>query len=237
MYKESIGLIGGFGAYATLSFYKRILEVFSTGKEIDYPHIYMDNNFTMPSRTRALLYGDHWKQVAEMIADSVSNLCTMNADHIIMVCGTAHAFLDDIYQLVPEAYGRIINIISETGLWLNDKQISEVLVLAAEGTVKNEIYSRFIKNIHCIYPSDKDFANLRFCIESVKTDSFSEKAADTFICLVEKYKCRDVILGCTEFPILVKNLSSVPSYRQRILSYNFIDPLEITLQRLKEILK
>lgn len=49
MYSEKIGIIGGFGAYAGLDFYKRLLECFSTGNERDYPHVIMDNNFTMPS--------------------------------------------------------------------------------------------------------------------------------------------------------------------------------------------
>lgn len=44
MYKETIGLIGGFGAYATLNFYRRILEEFATDSERNYPHIIMDNN-------------------------------------------------------------------------------------------------------------------------------------------------------------------------------------------------
>ena len=33
MYKESIGIIGGFGAYATLNFYKRLLEEFASDSE------------------------------------------------------------------------------------------------------------------------------------------------------------------------------------------------------------
>ena len=48
MYREKVGIIGGFGAYATLNFYKRLLEEFASESERNYPHIIMDNNFTMP---------------------------------------------------------------------------------------------------------------------------------------------------------------------------------------------
>lgn len=57
MYRQSVGIIGGFGAYATLGFYRSILEAFASESERNYPHIYMDNDFTMPSRTKALLEG------------------------------------------------------------------------------------------------------------------------------------------------------------------------------------
>lgn len=59
MYREKVGIIGGFGAYATLNFYKRLLEEFASESERNYPHIIMDNNFTMPSRTRALCMVRH----------------------------------------------------------------------------------------------------------------------------------------------------------------------------------
>ena len=42
MYREKVGIIGGFGAYATLNFYKRLLEEFASESERNYPHIIMD---------------------------------------------------------------------------------------------------------------------------------------------------------------------------------------------------
>ena len=71
MYREKVGIIGGFGAYATLNFYKRLLEEFASESERNYPHIIMDNNFTMPSRTRALLYGEAYDEVVDGISDSI----------------------------------------------------------------------------------------------------------------------------------------------------------------------
>lgn len=75
MYDKKIGVIGGFGAYATLGFYRRILEEFASESERNYPHIIMDNNFTMPSRTRALLYGDDYELIVRSISNSLKNMC------------------------------------------------------------------------------------------------------------------------------------------------------------------
>lgn len=54
---KRIGIIGGFGAYATLDFYKRLLDSFEVTSERDYPDMIIDNVYSMPSRTRALLTG------------------------------------------------------------------------------------------------------------------------------------------------------------------------------------
>lgn len=52
---KCIGIIGGFGAYATLDFYGRLLDSFIVESERDYPNMIIDNVYSMPSRTRALL--------------------------------------------------------------------------------------------------------------------------------------------------------------------------------------
>lgn len=44
-----LGIIGGMGSYATLSFYKKVLDGFSAEKEWERPRIIIDNYYTLPS--------------------------------------------------------------------------------------------------------------------------------------------------------------------------------------------
>lgn len=86
MYNQSIGIIGGFGVYATLGFYRNLLEVFTADSERNYPHIYMANDFTMPSRTKALLEGGiEYDEIVCMTAASMKKLEALGADHLVMV--------------------------------------------------------------------------------------------------------------------------------------------------------
>lgn len=55
MYREKVGIIGGFGAYATLNFYKRLLEEFASESERNYPHIIMDNNFYHAKQDKGII--------------------------------------------------------------------------------------------------------------------------------------------------------------------------------------
>ena len=42
---KRVGIIGGFGAYATLDFYGRLLDSFAVESERDYPNMIIDNVF------------------------------------------------------------------------------------------------------------------------------------------------------------------------------------------------
>lgn len=236
MYRESVGILGGFGAYATLGFYRRMLEAFASDSERNYPHIYMDNDFTMPSRTRALLYGDDYEEVVKLIAASMRKMIGMDVDYIVMVCGTAHAFLPDVYQLVPEAREKVLHIIEILRDSLNTGAVSEVLVIAAEGALQKGLYPAYLKPVKCINPTEEYYDEIRFLIESVKQNMFEDNVYQRFIAFLNQFHCKDVVLGCTEFPVLVEAVKN-SRFEGQIKPYRFYDPLVLTIQRLKQILK
>lgn len=237
MYRETIGLIGGFGAYATLDFYRRFLEVFAADCERDYPHIYMDNNFTMPSRTKALLYGDDYSEVVEGIAESLKKMCNQNVDYIILVCGTAHAFLPDAFKIVPEAETKVVNLIKCLADYLNEHACEKALIIAAEGTLKQRVYEKSVySNIHLINPGENHYGQIREFIEAVKQNKITYETYQKWIKFIEIFGCRDIILGCTEFPVLIEKLRQWDS--ESLLDKNvYHDPLEIVLKYLKKTIK
>lgn len=240
MYKEKIGIIGGFGAYATLNFYKRILEVFASDSERNYPHIIMDNNFTMPSRTRALLYGDDYDEIVDEITNSIKMMMDQEVDKIILVCGTAHYFLKDVYKRLPESKEKIINIVEVLGEKLNEEKVKNVLVIAAEGTLKKEVYSEILKkyDVSCINPNPSFYDEIRYYIEAVKKNKIDYDTVNRFMNFIERFNMDNIVLGCTEFPILVKYISDFLQQDKEQLNkwnrFKFIDPLEIVIQKIKE---
>ncbi|MCM1297322.1 MAG: amino acid racemase [Muribaculaceae bacterium] len=236
MYRDSIGIVGGFGAYATLGFYQRILEEFASGSERDYPHIYMDNDFTMPSRTRALLYGEEYDTVVKMIADSMRKLDRLGADYIVMVCGTAHAFLPDVCRIVPEAGKKVVNIIEVLRKQLAAEKVSKALIIAAEGALKHSIYPQYLKEMECVSPPPDCYSEIRYFIESVKQNKPGMEVYRRFLDFLDAFGCRDVVLGCTEFPVLV-SLARQGGLASEMDKYRFWDPLEWTVRELKKRLK
>ena len=233
MYKNSIGIMGGFGAYAGLNFYKRLIDAFSDRTERDLPHILMDNDFTMPSRTKALLYGDDYEQIVEMMAQSIRKLCEAGADYIVMVCGTVHGFLKDVYEIYPEAETKIINIIEVLASSLSNEKIERVLIVGAEGALRRKVYEKYLTDIVCISPMEEDYSVLRFFIETVKQNRIDSVAIEKLINFLDKYNENNIVLGCTEFPVLVSKCKEIDSFKK----YRFWDPLEETIEELRRILE
>lgn len=236
MYREKLGIIGGFGAYATLNFYKTVLEVFQSESERNYPHIIMDNNFTMPSRTRALLYGEGYEEVVREIAKSMEHMIREEVNRIILVCGTAHYFLPEVYHIVPEAESRVMDIISLAGEKLQRMQEQRVLIIAAEGALKKELYSRRLGQygVECISPQQKYYEEIRFFIESVKTNKVDRETAERFLRFLKLFETKCVVLGCTEFPVLIERVREMGM--AGIEEYLFVDPLALAVEKLKQTL-
>ena len=72
--KQVIGIVGGMGSYATLNFFSRLLAYFPAEREWDRPRIIIDNYCTMPSRVRAIIYKEKYKEVYMALANSIKLL-------------------------------------------------------------------------------------------------------------------------------------------------------------------
>ena len=81
-YTETIGIVGGMGSYATLDFFRRILDAFPAEKEWDRPRIVIDNRCTMPSRVRAILYQEEKETIVKEMEDAVRGLLSLSLIHI-----------------------------------------------------------------------------------------------------------------------------------------------------------
>ena len=240
MYTETIGIVGGFGGFATLDFLRRLLETFATGYERDYPRIVMDNNFTMPSRTRSLLYDENYEEITYLIAKSIKNLISIGADKIVLPCGTSHWFLERVYQLAPEVQDKVVDIIQVTGEKLKSEEIHSCYVLAAEGSMKKKLFDKKLLDfgISVKSPVEQDWPTVRFFIEATKQNQITPSVKKQFEKFVLERVGKEqqdmnhplhVILGCTELPPLV-DVHSCSSIKWE-------DPLENVLKYLKQNLR
>ena len=93
MNKLTIGVLGGMGTYATIHLFQKYAHVFPAEKEWERPRIIIDNNCTMPSRVRAVLYNENWDELVTRMAESIRILIEAGAAQIILGCNTSHVFL------------------------------------------------------------------------------------------------------------------------------------------------
>ena len=71
----TIGIIGGMGSYATVDLFRRVIDAFPAEKEWERPRVLIDNRCTMPSRVRAILYGERKDELIAELCNSALYLC------------------------------------------------------------------------------------------------------------------------------------------------------------------
>ena len=223
-----IGLVGGMGSYATLDFFERYLNLFKADKEWDRPRIIIDNRCTMPSRVRAILYNENWDIIVDELTDSICLLVDAGCDKVILACNTSHVFLKDVFAKEPRLYPYVLNIIKICAEELMSKGVNEVSLIATEGTILSRIYQdTFVKyNIIVNVPTDETFSNLRYFIEAVKMNIYTDEMFNSFENFLLEQPGKSLILGCTEFPVIYSKIKE----RASLFSIQIIDPLESTLQ-------
>ena len=230
-----IGVLGGMGSYATLDVFRRFLEVFPAKKEWERPRIVIDNNCTMPSRVVAALYGTDREKLVVQLSSSVKSLIDAGCTHIFFACNTSHIFLDEVYKNVPNAKGKIYNIIELLAKDLADNEdiSNEFALVATEGTVETHIYQKIFENFNLkiIEPTKDKYEAMRKVIESVKQNNISHEYCLQFIELVKSFENKNVILGCTEFPVIYHK------FQREIdnLNIKIFDPIDSVLNCFKRL--
>lgn len=222
----SIGILGGMGTYATIKLFQQYAEMFPAKKEWERPRIIIDNNCTMPSRVRAVLYGEQREELVKRMTSSIELLLSADVNRIVLACNTSHLFLPDVYSVLPEAKERVVDIIDACVEELVNRKISAVYLMASEGTIVSKVYQKKLSEagIQCKTPSEREFSNLRLCIEAVKQNVYDSEVKNIFINYVNAND--NCILGCTELPVLYD------LYSDEITSKNIYNPLEIALNEI-----
>ena len=230
--KDFVVGVLGVATNATVNFFEQWAEVFPAEKEWDRPRIIIDNNCTMPSRVRALLYNENADLLVEQMTDSIKLLINVGCTKILIACNTAHVFLDSIYKKFPLAKNYIVDIIDTCAEHLQKQGVKKVFLMASEGTILSGIYQKKLiaKGIDCFVPPPEEFFMLRNFIEAVKQNNFTDEVKAQFIRFVQCNKADccggGVILGCTELPVMYNKCKA------ELGGINFYDPTIITLENL-----
>lgn len=225
-----IGIIGGMGSYATVDFFGRLVRAFPAEKEWERPRILVDNYCTMPSRVRAVLYSEKRDELVGDLRQATLNLMNAGANRIVLACNTAHCFLPDIINAIPQSKECFVNIIEECGKSLRKRGVSRVSLIASEGTIETKIYQKDLEpyGVMVNTPSNAQYTLLRDFIESIKQNKISDTVIEKFQMFIDNSETDTVILGCTELPVLLTEC-----FKNGYIPTKFIiDPLQCAIDKI-----
>ena len=226
-YNDVIGLLGGMGSYSTLHFYKRLLDSLPATEEYDRPRIIIDNYCTLPNKIRAYLYGIEKETLITNMSSSLTKMISMGCNKTLIICYSAHVFINDICKAVPELKNYFVDILECLMDKLNEKGITEAIVLTTDNTAKIGVFDIYFRKrgVDLIYDLDNNRDYITPLMTAGEQYIVNEDIKKLYYKLIEMYNSdKTIILGCTEL-----------SYINYICGLdhqfsNVIDPLECALE-------
>lgn len=220
MYK--LGVIGGMGPLATVSFYERV--VLNTAAKCDNEHIDMVvlSHASMPDRTKCIIE-NKGGEFLEVIKKDFKILEDIGVEAVAIPCNTSHYFFNEFKKFTGL---RIINMIEETILEVKKRGIEKVAVFGTLGTLNSKVYEKYA-NQHGILVKEVSSEDKQVVMDIIY-DIKETNALDgrRFVDILSRY-CDDETVGiiaCTELSLL-----DIPE------DINTIDALNVLVKRSIEL--
>ena len=220
MYK--LGVIGGMGPLATVSFYERV--VLNTAAKCDNEHIDMVvlSHASMPDRTKCIIE-NKGREFLEVIKKDFKILEDIGVEAVAIPCNTSHYFFDEFKKFTSL---RIINMIEETILEVKKRGIEKIAVFGTLGTLNSKVYEKYANQhgllVKEVSPEDKQ-AVMDIIYDIKETNCLDGRR---FVDILSRY-CDDETVGiiaCTELSLL-----DIPE------DINTIDALNVLVKRSIEL--
>lgn len=196
---KTIGIIGGMGPLATVDIFGKIVRMTCAESDQEHIHIIIDNQPAIPDRTEAILGGG--ESSLPMMINSAKTLENAGADLLIIPCNTAHYFYEGVCKAVNIP---VLSIVEETAAYLKQHRIDKIGLLATDGTLKTDVYSKTMDEfgIDIVLPDDGECKTVTHVIyDGIKAG----KPVDIQkFCDVGKRMlsngAQTLVLACTELP-------------------------------------
>jgi len=202
--QKTAGVMGGMGPDATLDFMAKVIALTDSGNDQDHIHMIVDQDPTVPNRQRAIREG--LNNVTDALGAMAKRLEDAGADFLVMVCNTAHVFLDGVRANTSIPFISIIDeSVNEIDRVCPGARI--VGVMATDGCLDTGIYQDAItaSGREALVPDGAAMEQLMSLITAIKAGNQGEDIRQSMQAsanaLVEQGA--DVIIaGCTEIPIV-----------------------------------
>jgi len=193
--------------------------------------------------TKRVPYGNRSQQtIYDFTVQAVKFLFAQNCQLVILACNTASAqALRKIQQeLLPQAFPgkRVLGVVIPTLEAVSQNpQAKKVGVLATESTASSHIYRAELKKLNPKLKVLETAAPLLVPIIENNAEKFAEPFLKEYLKPILKFQSDSLVLGCTHYPILKKQIKQLLPKKVKIYSQEEIIPekLENYLKRHPEI--
>lgn len=231
--KDIIGIVGGMGSHATVSFFQQIINQSRAEKDQEYLEILIHNNARIPDRTAGILY--HGDDPLPELLRSVKTLEDGGAGIIVLACITAHYYYEELEKSLITA--KIFHIVKETVDYTcrNHPHLKNVGVLATEGTLKTQLWQKEFgkRQINTFVLPDqlqiKYFNNVIYGHKGIKAGYRDDELKNTLLTGCKELidiGAEAIIGACSELPLMIS---------KEDLHVPYIDSIHVTIEKLIDL--
>ncbi|HEX3781999.1 MAG TPA: aspartate/glutamate racemase family protein [Pseudonocardiaceae bacterium] len=227
--RGTLGVLGGMGPLASAEFLRSIYELNLAEREQDMPRVLLDSDPGFPDRTESL-HGAAGELITRRLATGLGELLDRGATRVVLACFTAHHFLDELEldtraQLVSLVDLALDQLAGSTGRFL---------MLSTVGTSRARIFQSSPAWPHVadrvLFPSPDDQELVHRLVYRMKRAGALPEVVPSVAAMMARYDCTGVVLGCTEFHLVSRELVAALGAR------NVVDALRSLALRLGEFL-
>lgn len=219
---KTLGVIGGLGPMATAYFLQLITQMTDAKTDQEHIEVLIHSKPGIPDRTKYILHQSTDNPLPDMVAVGKS-LAAQGAEILAIPCITAHYFQKELETQIDIP---VINTLTETADYLKAHNITQLGIMATDGTVESQIFQNVFdaygiktcipscdnqsKVMHLIYNNIKSGKEVEMSLfEDVSSELFEQGA-------------QVILLGCTELS-LIKN--------KTVLSHGYLDVMEVLARK------
>ncbi|MBE5847180.1 MAG: amino acid racemase [Lachnospiraceae bacterium] len=203
---KTLGIIGGMGPMATAYFMTLITAMTDATTDQEHIRMLISSTPSIPDRTGYILHKSEQNPVPDIVREGCL-LRVAGAQLLAMPCITAHFFHDELEEKIALP---IINGIRETAVYLKERQIRKVGLMATDGTIQSHVFEKVLADygISCIVPDDVyQRVVMKLIYEGIKAGK--PVSPNEFSAVTEALKengAEVVLLGCTELSVIKRDL-------------------------------
>jgi aspartate racemase len=228
---KKLGIIGGTGPESTVDYYQSIIAEYQkqVGNPNDLPELLI-YSINMYKIFRFLEAGEY-QALADYLGSAVRSLERAGADFAVIAANTPHIVFNEILQQVNIP---MISIVEETYRDADAKGFRKIGLLGTKSTMSEEFYKEPFweadKEIIIPEESVQNWIHEKI-VSELEHGIVKKETKEEFIKIVERMveeqNIEAVILGCTEFPMLLKSED---------LSIPLLNTVEIHVKKIVETL-
>lgn len=206
---KTIGVLGGSTYVSTIEYYK-LLNVGLNKRRGG--HCTGEILISSMDFGRGLEYvdGQLWEEGGKYLNEKVLALERAGADFVILACNVWHIAAD---RFMEDVKIPLLHILDPTGDAIREKKLTKVALVGSKGTMASEFFVNQAKKrfgVDVIVPAVQEQLIIGdIIVNELSKDIFTDRSRAAYLKVFESLRRRGaegVVLGCTEIPLLVKQL-------------------------------